>query len=178
MTERERKRAFAVVVIVVAAAVTVIAMLGRNDGAPREVGNASSGARRLVIPPDRSGEHATSTAARVDPRAAVQSAAAVARRFAVAYLARESGDAKRLHWRDLRSTSTASLWQTLQQPVRIPLSVDPPRARIRRLNGISETAVPDEVAAAVEYRRGGATQYLRIVLTNDGGRWRASRISP
>jgi hypothetical protein len=170
VSDAQRKRAFVVVGVVVAAAVAALSMLPQDESAKR-----SPGGRKVVVESHSRGGTPRSPASEQVP---VLSARTIARRFAVAYLARDSGLDSAGTWRAFRATTTAALWETLREPVRIPPSVHPGRARLIQVNGVSETAPPGDVAATVEYRRVGERRYLRFVLVNQTGVWRVTSLSP
>ncbi len=166
-----RKRAFLLAAATVLAAAGLMLALGdprHDDGsaAERKPERRVFGPARAALPAPPL-ERAPDAADLLDART-------TAARFARAYLTRESGRFAAAIRRQLRATASPGTWLKLRQPVRVPPASRPPRSSFERVAGLTETSHPGLVEATIAYRREGRQLYLSLLLSREGGQWRAS----
>jgi hypothetical protein len=164
-----RKRAFALAVTLMAAAGALIVLFSPSGEGEDPAGDPPP-ERTVVMPSGDGGEAAAAPAL---DGADLGAARAAASRFAVAYLARESGRMDAAARRVLRQLSSPALWEVLRRPPRATPVWQPPLASFGQVSGVTETPFADLVDVIVAYRVERRRRYLTVRLSREGGRWRA-----
>ena len=166
-----RKRAFLLAAATVLAAAGLMLALGdprHDDGSAAE-----RKPERRVFGPDR-GALPPPPLERAPDAAELRDVRATAARFARAYLARESGRFAAAVRRQLQATASPGTWLKLRTPVRVPPASRPPLSSFERVAGLTETTRPSLVEATVAFHREGRQLYFSLLLSREGGQWRAS----
>lgn len=166
-----RKRAFFLATATVLAIAGLMLALGdprHEDGSTTE-----QEPERRVVGPAR-GTQPTAPLERAPDAAELGEVRATAAQFARAYLARESGSFAASVRSQLRATASPGTWLELRTPVRLTPAARPPHASFERVAGLSETTQPGLVEATIAYRREGRQLYISLLLSREGGQWRAS----